>query len=264
MKRLKRHPESRSLVVKVGVALGVIAVATAGVLIWLVFFTGAFGITTVEVKGNGIRTADYIRQESGAAAYHDIVTLPVGRISEKLEQDPWIRRARVSRRPLHTVIITVEERSPVALLDCKGARFVVDGTGWVIEGAPAGGPVSLPVISGGDMSTPKIGAPIADRRVRDCVTVMSGMSQQLRSSMAMANPFDGRGQVFVSKDGFQVVYGSGSEKARKNEVLEAIMIDARNNGRSTEYIDVRVPDSPVIKLKKPPEYEAPSATGTGV
>jgi len=70
---------------------------------------------------------------------------------------------------------------------------------------------------------------------------------EMRAALLMGNPFDGRGQVFVARAGYNVVYGRASGMKQKNEVLQAVATDVGNNKRRIAYIDVRVPDSPVIK-----------------
>ena len=50
-----------------------------------------------------------------------------------------------------------------------------------------------------------------------------------------------------ARSGYNVVYGSASKMKQKNEVLQAVATDVNNNKRKIAYIDVRVPDSPVIK-----------------
>jgi cell division protein FtsQ len=249
LKKLKRHPESRSLLFKLGLSLFVLAAVAAGLFTWLVFFTSTFTIKAVEITGSRIRSVQYVREESGIDAYRNIVTLPAAKISGRLEQDPWIKEARVGRRLPHTVTITVTERKPVALVDCNGAFFLVDGSGWTISPAGPTDFPQLPRVNGGSMSTPKVAARVADRRVVECIGIMSQMSESMRGNIVLANPFDGRGHVFVTRMGFQIVYGSSAEARRKNEILEAIILDAKKNDRHAEYVDVSVPDSPVIKLK---------------
>ena len=248
MRRLKRHPESRSPFVKIGVLLAALTVIGLGVAAWLVFYTGVFSIERVVVEGNSQLEDGYVRAKSGIDAYKNLVTAPSGSISEKLEEEPWIESARIEKRFFHTVVINITEREPVALLDCNGAGFLIDGTGVAIAGAHLDSNQSLPRISGGNISTPRPGAKVADGKVKECAVVLGGMGPGLRAALSHANPFDGRGQVFVAREGFLVIYGSREDTSIKNDLLEALMLDMRENGRAAEYIDIRVPDSPVIKF----------------
>lgn len=249
MTRLKRHPESRSAIFKISLSLAALAIILVGISVWLVFFTAVFRIERVVVRGNRYLDEATVLAGSGVGSYENLVTLPAEKISRKLEAEPWVESARIRRVFFHTVVIELTERDPVALLDCNGAGFLLDRNAVAIAGAGLESLPSLPRIHGGDISTPRPGIRVGDRKVSECVRILGGMAPSLRGEISMANPFDGRGQVFVARDGFQVIYGSAEESSRKNELLEAVMVDMRENGRSAEYVDLRVPDSPATKLK---------------
>ena len=64
------------------------------------------------------------------------------------------------------------------------------------------------------------------------------MGPGLRAALGLAMP------TRLSTKGFLVIYGSHEDASIKNDLLEALMLDMRENGRAAEYIDIRVPDSP--------------------
>lgn len=247
MKRLKRHPESRSPLLKVMMWLAVLVVLLGVAIILIAFFTDVCSIDRVDVTGNRYLGADYIRHLSGVDASRNLLTVPVGRLQKNLEEDTWIAKARIGRKLLHEVSIEVSERKPIALINCNGAGFLVDGNGYVIGMEPEEKFLSLPHVHGGETSVPKVGGMVANGRIKESVKVLKGMSVNLRDKLALVNPFDGRGQVFITRMGFQVVYGSDSEGRKKNDMLEAIILDIQKNGRKVAYVDLRVPDSPVVK-----------------
>ena len=245
-KRLKRHPETRSTFSKIVVLVSLVLILAGVTIFTLVFYTDTCSIRDVVVKGCKNLDASFVRSESCIDSYKNLVTLPVGSIKSNLKQDPWIEDVNISRRLLHTVTIEVLERQPIAVVDFDGAGFLVDGHGYVIKKVDLNEHRSLARIHGGDTSIPIVGREVANRKIKDCVTSIGKMTAELRESITLANPFDGRGQVFVCRVGFQVIYGTTSESKKKNEVLEAIMLDIKSNGRRVAYIDLRVPDSPVM------------------
>ena len=222
---------------------------SAGLLIWLAFFTDVCAIENITITGNKSLTTDEVRQLSGIAAYKNLITLPVKRLAANLERNLWIRDVKVGRHLLHTVNMVVEERSPLAMLDYSGACFLVDERGFIFTGTTADQLPELLRIYCGDLAAPKIGETVKDKKISESVKIVASMPQALRASLSLANPFDGRGVVFASKGGFAIVYGSAEETARKNEVLQAVLLDIANNGRRIAYVDVKVPDAPVIKPK---------------
>ncbi|HEY5532422.1 MAG TPA: FtsQ-type POTRA domain-containing protein [Candidatus Anoxymicrobiaceae bacterium] len=227
-----------------GICLFVVAGCMA--VVWLALFTGVCSVRNVTVTGNKNLTSEYVKQLSGIASYKNLVTLPVGKIAQNLESDPWVRKAHVGRHLLHTVNIKVDERQPVALLDFGGTGFLVDGQGYIITGIATDQFPEIPRIHGGDATAPKVGERITDANTLECVKVIAGMPASIQSTLLLGNPFDGRGQVYVSRQGFNIIYGHEAGAKQKNDVLQAILIDISNNHRQVAYVDVRVPDSPVI------------------
>lgn len=256
MKRLRRNPDSRRLAVRRiswhGVRsamlwLTALAVVVAGGMLALAMFTGVCEIRDVRIEGNHFLSTEQVRQISGVEGYANLVTLPVGKLAKNLEANSWVTDARIERHLLHTVTIRVTERRPVAMLYCGGPTFLVDGRGYVIAGAGEDQSPELPRIYGGDMKPPEPGTILTEPKIKEGLEVMVSMPDDMRSLLQLCNPFDGRGQVFATRNGFNIVYGSSERADLKNEILKAILVDLQNNGRGIAYVDIRVPDSPVIK-----------------
>jgi cell division protein FtsQ len=221
----------------------------AGVVVWLAFFTDVCAIERVNVSGNKNLSVEYVKQLSGIATYKNLITLPVKKLATNLKKDLWIRNAKINRRLPDTVNIVLDERSPIAMLDYDGAAFLVDERAFVFAQASAEQMPNLMRIHYGDMPMPKVGQTIKNKKIRESVKIAASMPAGLLAALSMANPFDGRGVVFVCRDGFNIVYGSAEDTEKKNEILQAIRVDVANNGRRIAYINVKVPDSPVIKPK---------------
>lgn len=226
--------------------MAVVALCLACLAAALVMFTGVTDVTHVNFSGQKYVGLDYLRQASGIGEQQNLVTLPVGRIAKSLMRNPWIKKVEVQRRLPHTVNITISERVPVAMIEVAGDGYLVDGTGMVMAGCPVDQLKEISRIHGGK-NPPVIGEIVSNARVMECVKILDGMPVAMRRLLALGNPYDGRGPVFICTLGFNVVYGSSKDAARKNEVMEAILTDVKNNRRRIAYVDLRVPDSPVIR-----------------
>ena len=247
LKRLKRHPETRSTFTKILVLASLVLLVAGATVFVLAFYTDTCRIKNVVVKGSKNLDAYYVRLESGVDSYKNLITLPVGRIKSNLKQDPWIEDVKISRKLLHTVQIEIRERQPIAVIDFGGVGFLADNHGFVIKKVDLAEYESLALINGGDTTIPIVGCEVGNGKIKECIAAMGKMPLELRESITLANPFDGRGLVFVCRLGFQIIYGTASDAAKKNEVMEAIMLDIKGNHRNVAYLDLRVPDSPVIK-----------------
>jgi cell division protein FtsQ len=246
LRRLRRHPETRSTLRKVILPVSLLVIAAAAAVFTTAFYTDACSIRNVVVKGNANLDATYVRRESGIDSYKNLITLPVGRIESNLKQDPWVEDVKISRRLLHTVSIEVRERQPVAVIEFSGAGFLVDSHGYVIKKVGLAEYKTLARINGGEVSVPVVGCTVGQGKVKDCISMLRKMPAELRGLITIANPFDGRGLVFACQMGFKVIYGTASDAQKKNEIMQAIMIDIKNNHRRVAYLDLRIPESPVI------------------
>ncbi|MBN1289786.1 MAG: FtsQ-type POTRA domain-containing protein [Actinobacteria bacterium] len=245
MKKLKRHPDSASRVLKVFMIMGLFLSVFAGVMTLLAFYTGICAVSRIEVTGNSYLTADYIQQASGIIKGENLLTVNVGKIEKNLKNNNWVESAAVSRDLLHTVNININERKPVAIVGFNGALFLVDDKGYVITNEIPANFKNIPAVHGGEKHKPEIGGTIKDETVISAIELISAMPERVRSTIALWNPFDGRGHVFNTNGGFQVIYGKAEEVEKKGEILEAIYIDIQSNKRNISYIDVRVTESPV-------------------
>ena len=251
MKRLKRVPDSRRVLFAGGwlralkltaLALIILVLAGASLLTFMVFFTSAFKIKEINFSGNANVSAEQLKQLGGMDAYSNLVTMPVGRIARSMENNPWVKDVKVQRHLPHTVNIAIVERKPVGLFDYTSDAYLLEDDGFAIGKVPSDQFKELPRVYAGEVPAPVVGSKVSDKKVLDCLAVLGGMPQKLRDTLLMGNPFDGRGPVFVSRNGYNVVYGRPTQMSRKNEVLEAILTDVKNNNRKIAYVDVRIPD----------------------
>ena len=101
----------------------------------------------------------------------------------------WIRRARVSRRPPDKVIVSVEERAPVALVNV-GRIFYIDGEGVKLPLFPATYS-DLPLVSGIPDSAGKMIPRAALRRIMALLNTAGDVQKSLLkqvSQIDFSNP----------------------------------------------------------------------------
>jgi cell division protein FtsQ len=92
--------------------LAIILAAVFSVSAFIFSLSGFFTVAYIEVRGNSHFTGEEIRNIAHAVPGHNIIYDPGKKeITEYLEQNPYIKMARVSRKLPSTLVITVEERS---------------------------------------------------------------------------------------------------------------------------------------------------------
>lgn len=109
------------------VALALVVVASAGWYGWKSFTASRFAsLADIEVKGMVRMGASDVAVISGLKAGKPLAKLDLDALRRKLEADPWIADAKVSRSWPRRVSIELVERVPVARLG-TGRWVAVDG-----------------------------------------------------------------------------------------------------------------------------------------
>lgn len=214
---------------------------SVGVVGWVVLGSGLLAVTRIEVVGAVGGREPAVRRASGIRPGDALALVWPDRVAGRVEDVPWVDRARVQRAWPHTVRITVEPRVPVGSVTVPGvsgapARFlVVDRTGRVLWRA-AERPGAIPELEGvADVARGTIAPPVLARA--------AGALAPGLASRATAVVFaDGSLSVRVV-GGTEVRFGRPVEVRLKSRVAAAVL-DALGEARPG-YLDVSVPSSPV-------------------
>ncbi len=244
-KRKRRRFRLRLILV---IALFFLLVAS-GLSIWVIFFTDVFRVREVKVSGVNHLESEYVRQLSGVDGYDNLITLPVRKLEKNLLQEPWIKEVIISRKIFGTVSIKVKERIPIAVLDLDGDVYLLDGEGYAINRDPESKMIDLPRISWISALPPEEGIRVNDEKIQGALKILSRLPAGLKSLINYADPFNKKGNVLKTKEGIEIYYGKADRLSDKNIALETIFQDIRERKIEVEYVDVRVPENPVIKEK---------------
>jgi cell division protein FtsQ len=138
--------------------VGLLAVVVAAAGCVGLLHTPLFRVSDVVVRGS-THTPRALVLEAAGLSGPDNRTLMIDAGAERavraVDALPWVARATFSRHWPWTVVITVKERSPIALVVSGGAVEAVDTTGRVLEIVPPhAAPPSLPVVLGATGAQP--------------------------------------------------------------------------------------------------------------
>ena len=153
------------------------AVAVAAAVLLVLFLGGSlFSLERFEVSGNErARTADILAALS-AWRGRNLVTLDLGRVADRLAENPWINRVTLAKRFPDGLAVRVIERRPVALLSDDGRLFWLDGAGRLIAPYdPRADSAEYVVVKGEPRALPELVGLLEDLRARrpDYVAALS-------------------------------------------------------------------------------------------
>lgn len=207
--------------------------ALAGLVTWIVYGTGVFGVRDVRVSGTEILSAEEVRQVADVRDGVALARVDLGGIEERLARLAPVDRVIASRDWPGTIAIDVVERTPVAVVP-QGKRFVlVDKHGvafHTVSARPGGLPLARVPHPGPD-----------DAATRSALEVLAALSPQLAKQLS-AVVVKGPAEIELElRGGRLIVWGDSSESDAKSEVATALL------KRKGDRIDVSAPEVVTIR-----------------
>ncbi|HWC32543.1 MAG TPA: FtsQ-type POTRA domain-containing protein [Actinomycetota bacterium] len=222
-----------------GAALVVVALIT---IAWLLLSSPLFRIAAIEVDGNAQLSDRELRELSGARIGDNLVFLSTRDVERALESSPWIADADVARRLPNSLVIGVAERRAVAVADDATTTFVIGADGIVLGEADA--PGALPSL--GRYGHLIEGEPLPGSLAP--VRVLASLPSSV-TRVVDAAELEPDGVVVRFARGGYATFGPATDTRRKAAALEGVLAWAEDRGVVFRYIDVRVPESPVLRPK---------------
>jgi len=124
-------------------------------LYFIGFHSGIFTVKEITVENNVHYTAAQIKELTGLAMGENIFLLRVSEVAHKLEQDPYIRSASVSRVFPDGLNIILDERIESVLIEYAEGYAIVDFDGIILRTTQE--QLIMPVIAGLTPIDPKPG-----------------------------------------------------------------------------------------------------------
>ena len=237
-----RRRRRRAIVTVVVLA---IAVAAAGALL-----SPLFSVSTIEVAGARRTAAAEVRRASSLDGRPPMARLDQAQVEAAIEALPWVERARVERRWPRTVVVTVEERRPVAVAPCQDATTcLVDASGRVLAAASADreAAATLPRIGGVPPAGPP-GSAVADV-VRGPLAVAVALPEAIRPLVSEVRGDGGEVSLQLHSTGREKsppVVRLGPADRIDEKLTAAATVLARTSVNGVDVLDVRVPESPAL------------------
>jgi len=234
VKRFTRRARTRR-----GIILGslIAVLALVGGMVVAVF-SPLLSLDTIEVTGTNRIDAAEVQDALDDQLGTPLALIDFGRITDELGRFPLVRSYTAESVPPHTLVITIDEREPIGIVNDGSSFAVVDPAGIVVESVAAR-PPGLPVIDAGE---PSIGNP----GFLAAVEVLLALPPELlaRVDTITATTKDDVG--FSLTGGAQsVTWGSADRSVTKARVL-ATLIATQGESAALLY-DVSAPDAAVVR-----------------
>jgi cell division protein FtsQ len=235
-RRRPRRSTRRRRSVQLAGALLLLATAA-----WLLWAGPLLAVGTVQVDGAGILPAEEVRKAAGIEVGTPLLRVDVAAAEARVARLPQVASVEVTRGWPQSVVITLVERIPVAVVGEAGRRSLVDADGVLfdtITGDPPAGVVPL------DVSDPRPGDPATMAALEALVALPGGV----RDEVAAASAAGAEDITLTLDDGTIVLWGGPAESGTKASVLTALLEQMADEGlEPAGVIDVSTPDAVVLR-----------------
>lgn len=195
-----------------GLVLTALALVGAVVLVW---FTPVLGLRTVDVAGADDPVATSVRAAVAVEPGTPLARIDLDEIAERAASVPEVAAAEVGRSWPDALVVTVTERTPVAVTAANGRWWLVDSAGKVYRAVDAP-PAGLLTV---ELATPGEGDPATVAALQ----VAAALTPELRAqvaTIAARTPFDVR---LTLTDRRTVLWGDADRSAVKVQILPALL-----------------------------------------
>ena len=219
----------------------VAALLTLGLLAWLLWGSPLLAVRTVRVDGVRTLSADQVRETAGIAVGTPLLRVDVPAARQRVAQLPQVDSVEVSRGWPSTVVITVDERTPVAVVGPPGNRSLVDAHGVLfdtITGDAPPGVVPLDVGHPGPDDGPTMAA----------LGALVSLPRDVRKQVHAASATSAEDVSLTLEGGTVVRWGSADDTPAKAAALAAVLAQVKAKALDpAQTIDVSTPDAVVLR-----------------
>jgi cell division protein FtsQ len=228
---------------KVG-AIVFITVVVLGAATVTVTRSPFFAARTIEVRGVSHVPRSQVLRIAAVTSDTNVFTLDAGAAERRLERDPWIAGATVTKDLPSTLVVDIHERIAVAVAESDGVLWLVADDGAFLETALPRDAIGMPSIVSADAE----GAEPTPEAVGGAARAIAAMAPTLRRRIdGISILADGQLRVDLNS-GSSAAYGEPVELQEKAMALRALLDYAAERGATVVSVDVRVPSAPTALL----------------
>lgn len=208
-----------------------------------------FAVTEVEVRGAVSMKAGEVLEASGLALPANFFSVNAGRIAGTLQKAPRIERVSVRRLLPNHVIITVKERAPLGAIPLGKEFLIFDSYGIVMAVAEGLQGSRVPIVTGVSLNSAQPGETLHDPGAELARRILLATDSATRLELSEIHVGDPQKLRVYTRRGITVLLGDSADLAKKMSRFSGVLGDLRKKGWHPEIIDVRTPDSPVVKVR---------------
>jgi cell division protein FtsQ len=209
--------------------------------LWFLWAGPVLAVGTVQVDGASTLSAEEVRNAAGIEVGTPLLRVDVDVAEARVARLPQIAAVEVTRGWPQSVVVTVVERVPVAVVGEVGRRSLVDRDGVLFDtvtGTPPPGVVPLEVAAPGPGDPATVAA----------LAALVALPEEVRDDVDRASAAGSEDITLTLTDGTLVQWGGPEESRTKASVLTALL-DRMADGdlEPAGTVDLSTPDAVVLR-----------------
>lgn len=220
------------------VIVGVCLALLVALGVWLVLFSSVLAVKGTEIEGNRLLSEEQVRQAADVPSGKPLARVDIDAMTEGLEELPEVASADVSRKWPDHVLIKVEERVSIGVVEVADGFRGIDKTGFVFRDLRVR-PKVLPLIKVGDDTEAEIGS--SDEVLQEGAAVVSALPRPVARTIEYVELTTVDRISLHLRDGRTVEWGSADQSEDKAAVLAVLL------KQKAEVYDVSVPGQPTTR-----------------
>jgi cell division protein FtsQ len=233
---------------RLGVLLALLVVTATATSGWFLLHGSLFSARVLRVIGSAHTPPATVLATAGLTAHPPLIDVDPGAAAARIERLPWVATASVHREWPDGVVVTVHERTPVAVVGLgSGAQSdqwaEVDRSGRVLSDVPAPPHLARLVTTGPPPAVPAPGGELGSA-YDGALAVAASLPPAFAAQVAAVVVEPGGTVGLRLTTPISVELGSTSQLPAKYEDVAAVLAGAPLV--AGDVIDVSVPESPVI------------------
>ena len=207
-----------------------------------------FNVKNTRIIGNNFVSDNELISLMELPEGTNIFKTGIFKLQERMSSHPWIKGVLIKRELPNSLLITVEERMPIAVAVYKGRNYLIDSEGVVLGRRETFlGSRYFPIIRGVDFKGVRFGeeqppeALVEALRLLDAIKKKKELSQFENVSIDVE-----RERIVLKLDDYEINMGMGDYEKKLSRFAE-IRGDMTDRGIASKKIDMRFLNKVVIK-----------------
>ena len=233
-----------------------LSIGVLGVLVYVFFgylYTSPyFRLERIVVSGENrlseIEVLNLARIDKGS----NILEIDIRKVSDRIEQHPWVQKAFVKRELPQKIVIDVIERVPVAMINLD-RLYLVDKKGVIFKEVGPEDAFDVPVLTGLESEYLAANKSVSRNLIEKALTIIDELNKRGtlgvdQISEINMDPYAGL-TIFTLENGTQVKLGFDGY-GQKLEHLKKVVANLQERYEKAEYINLNYGEKVYVKLDK--------------